>query len=295
MAKIELNVYDLDGKLIAKHSYNDIDSAVHDADVTNAGNKYVADVILNGAPLSDIERVRKEQLRRAGLQYVHESSDDSLGATIYQGKPLSQWEKEFNGEFSVRQLFQLLRSGVDLGRIKYNLVDECDDLEEDDNDIDDKQLFKGEEFAFDENEDELDMKTNEAHTWRRGGYGGTGKSWASLEGNAPRGSAIGWYSVSDLDPKAKGKMPGWRCGPSNFPFKDMLYPERKYKIGTMVMRNKYIKAGSESGEKYIAIPSYFDSIKNNDADALALLTAMNIPLDLTFGMDPNDDYSVTYS
>lgn len=139
------------------------------------------------------------------------------------------------------------------------------------------------------------MKTNEAYTWRRGGYGGTGKSWASLEGNAPRGSAIGWYSVSDLDPKAKGKMPGWRCGPSNFPFKDMLYPERKYKIGTMVMRNKYIKAGSESGEKYIAIPSYFDAIKNNDADALALLTAMNIPLDLTFGMDPNDDYSVTYS
>ena len=67
MAKIELNVYDLDGKLIDKHSYNDIDTAVHDADVTNAGNKYVADVILNGAPLSDIERIRKEQLRRAGL------------------------------------------------------------------------------------------------------------------------------------------------------------------------------------------------------------------------------------
>ena len=67
MAKIELNVYDLDGKLIAKHSYNDIDTAVHDADVTNAGNKYVADVILNGAPLSDIVSVRKEQLRRAGL------------------------------------------------------------------------------------------------------------------------------------------------------------------------------------------------------------------------------------
>lgn len=67
MAKIELNVYNLDGKLIAKHSYDDIDSAVKDADVTNAGGKYVADVILNGAPLSDIERVRKEQLRRAGL------------------------------------------------------------------------------------------------------------------------------------------------------------------------------------------------------------------------------------
>jgi hypothetical protein len=67
MAKIELNVYNLDGKLIDKRSYDDIDSAVYDADVTNAGNKYVADVILNGAPLSDIVSVRKEQLRRAGL------------------------------------------------------------------------------------------------------------------------------------------------------------------------------------------------------------------------------------
>jgi hypothetical protein len=60
------------------------------------------------------------------------------------------------------------------------------------------------------------------------------------------------------------------------------------------MRNKYIKAGEMSGEKYIAIPSYFDAIKNNDEEALNLLKLLNIPLDLTFGMDPNDDYSVTY-
>ena len=132
-------------------------------------------------------------------------------------------------------------------------------------------------------------------SWRRGGYGGTGRSYSSLGSNAPRGAAIGWYSVSDLDPKAKGKMPGWRCGPSNFPFEDLLYPDRKYKIGTMVMRNKYIKAGALSGEKYIAVPSYFDALKNNDKDAIAVLNALGIPLDLTFGMDPNDDYSVTYS
>ena len=131
--------------------------------------------------------------------------------------------------------------------------------------------------------------------WRRGGYGGTGRSYSSLGSDAPRGAAIGWYSVSDLDPKAKGKMSGWRCGPSNFPFEDLLYPDRKYKIGTMVMRNKYIKAGALSGEKYIAIPSYFDAIKNNDEDAINILNLLGIPLDLTFGMDPNDDYSVTYS
>ena len=133
------------------------------------------------------------------------------------------------------------------------------------------------------------------NSWRRGGYGGTGRSYSSLGSDAPRGAAIGWYSIGDLDPKAKGKMPGWRCGPSNFPFEDLLYPDRKYKVGTMVMRNKYIKAGALSGEKYIAVPSYFDSLKNNDQDAIAVLNALGIPLDLTFGMDPNDDYSVTYS
>jgi hypothetical protein len=36
---------------------------------------------------------------------VHETEDNSLGATIYQGKTLSQWEKEFNDEFNVHQLF----------------------------------------------------------------------------------------------------------------------------------------------------------------------------------------------
>ncbi len=358
MAKIELNVYNLDGKLIHNRQYDDIEAAVNDADVTNAGGKNIADVILNGAPLSDIEHVRKEQLRRAGLQDVHEAEDNSLGATLYQGKTLNQWEKEFDGEFSVRQLFQLLRSGVDLGRIKLGLVDESDDLDEQD-DVNDKVLFKGEEFIFENDDNQNDInesindivtvdnfinalsnsdnndkiiftikhnagtyvvqniksdggitivelvddllneednksKVNEGRNWRTGGYGGSGRSYSSFNGSAPRGAAIGWYAVADLDPKAKGKMPGWRCGPSNFPFTDLLYPERKYKVGTMVMRNKYIKAGEMSGEKYIAIPSYFDSLKNNDQDAIALLNALGIPLDLTFGMDPNDDYSVTY-
>ena len=292
MTKIELYVYNLDGKLINKQSYTDVYDAVKDADITNAAGKYIADVIINGAPLSDIEHVRKEQLRRAGLQYVHETEDNSLGATLYQGKSLSQWEKEFNGEFNINQLFQLLRSGIDIGRIKLGLVDESDedDLDES-NEINDKVLFKGETFMFENTDDEI----TEGRNWRTGGYGGSGRSYSSFNGNAPKGSAIGWYAVADLDPKARGKMPGWRCGPSNFPFTDLLYPERKYKVGTMVMRNKYIKAGEMSGEKYIAIPSYFDAIKNNDEEALNLLKILNIPLDLTFGMDLNDDYSVTYN
>ncbi len=89
-------------------------------------------------------------------------------------------------------------------------------------------------------------------------------------------------------------MDGWRMGPTNFPFEDLLYPERKYKIGTTAMRNKYVKAGTMSGEKYISIPSYFDAIKNNDEEAINILKLLGIPLDLTFGLDPNDDYSMTY-
>ena len=347
--------------------------------------------------------------------------EDNIESTLYQGKPLSQWEKEFKGEFTARQLFQLIRSGVDLGRIKLGLVDEA-------NSIDDKALFKDEEFFFNEKDneqqmnevtdeeaaldessrnpedvvtvedfiellrsrtnlddklmfrtykkeallfdvnskagitivdivpsadakriseseddnpytvadliDELEDSTtspnsdlvfvdvkgnpyyitkvvaqkntillkcsevnsmNEGRSWYGGGYGGTGKSYKSLGSRAPRGAEIGWYPVDQLDPKAAGKMPGWRCGPSNFPFEDLLYPERKYVKGVMVMRNKYIKAGSMSGDKYIAIPSYFDCIKNNDQEAINLLKALGIPLDLTFGMDPNEDYSNSYT
>lgn len=143
---------------------------------------------------------------------------------------------------------------------------------------------------------EKNTDMNEGYGWRRGRYGGSGRSFSSLGDRAPRGAAIGWYAVDVLDPKAKGNIaPGWRCGPSNFKFTDLLYPERNYKVGTMVMRNKYVKAGSMSGEKYIAIPSYFDAIKNNDEEALNILKLLGIPLNLTFGMNPDDDYSVTYN
>ena len=146
----------------------------------------------------------------------------------------------------------------------------------------------------------------EGRSWRDGGYGGTGRAYSSLGSKAPRGEEIGWYKVSDLDPKAAGKMPGWRCGPSNFPFNDALYgigtgrldpdgKSRKYKVGTMIMRNKHVNAGSASGIVDIAVPSYFAAIKSNDEDAIAMLKLLGIPLDLTFGMDPNDDYSVTYT
>jgi hypothetical protein len=36
-------------------------------------------------------------------------------------------------------------------------------------------------------------------------------------------------------------------------------------------------------------------VKYNDEEAINLLNILNIPLNLTFSMDPNDDYSVTYN
>ena len=135
----------------------------------------------------------------------------------------------------------------------------------------------------------------EGRSWYGGGYGGTGRSYSSLGSNAPRGAEIGWYAVEQLDPKAKGKMKGWRGGPANFSFVDAIYPNRRYKKGAMMIRNKYVQAGSSSGEVQIGVASYFDAIKNNDEQALKLLNLLGIPLDLTFGMDPKDDYSNNYS
>ena len=374
-----------------------------------------------------------------------EQENNSLGAMMYQGKSLVQWAKDLDNRFTIEELVNLIKGGVDLGRILYGLIDETD------KDIDDKSLFKDEEFFFEQEDEsaldedatepedvvtvgdfiellrrnsklddklvfrsnkkemilfdvnskggttlvdiidrksgmlesvELDLESNingdyltisdlekmgkkawphnstawkidniagivngkvvdfmnvkyirpdypsngtfylldgkpesleafnaekdiilnekekmtEGRSWYGGGYGGTGRSYRSLGDKAPRGAEIGWYAVEQIDPKAKGKMPGWRMGPSNFAgFTDLLYPERKYKMGTTVMRNKYVKAGSESGTIYIAIPSYFDSIKNNDEAAIKLLKDLGIPLDLTFGLDPNDDYSMTYT
>lgn len=137
---------------------------------------------------------------------------------------------------------------------------------------------------------------NEGRNWRNGGYGGYGRTYASYgEVGAPRGKAISWFTVDALDPKARGKMDDWRVGPSNFKFKDLLYPERQYKVGTTVLRSKHLSAGSESGVKYIAVPSYLNAVKNNDEEAIALLKALGVPLDLTFGYEPNEDFSDTYT
>lgn len=155
----------------------------------------------------------------------------------------------------------------------------------------------GLELKENDNQEKEDQDSmNEGRNWRNGGYGGYGRSFRSYgEVGAPRGKAISWFNVAELDPKAAGKMMDWRVGPSNFPFKDLLYPDRKYKTGTTVLRSKFMKAGDESGVKYIAVPSYLDAVRSNDEAAIELLKALDIPLDLTFGYSPDEDFSMTYT
>jgi len=43
--------------------------------------------------------------------------DNSPAAMIHQGKSMSQWEKEFKGEFTVPQLVRMASSGTDLQRL----------------------------------------------------------------------------------------------------------------------------------------------------------------------------------
>lgn len=266
-------------------------------------------------------------------------TENDFTSTTHQGKTIAQWEKDFNGEFSAAQLLRLARGGMDLQKLLLQQNGVLTYDEADKSDIDDKELFKGEQFFFEtidenvdspsdivtvddlvevltkncDNDDRITFRfdkqqyvpvkiesnggitvidfvkgetVNEAeHCWRRPGCNASDQQKVN-----------NWLRIDQIDPNAKDAAisPGWRCGKSTSQFIDLLYPERKYKVGTMVMRNKYIKAGSMSGEKCIAIPSYFDAIKNNDEDAINLLKLLGIPLDLTFKMDPNGDYTSTY-
>ena len=79
------------------------------------------------------------------------------------------------------------------------------------------EAYEKEKAVMLSEKDKEPRDVNEGRGWYGGGYGGSGRSYSSFEGHAARGSEIGWYYVSAIDPKAKGKIAeGWRCGPSNF-------------------------------------------------------------------------------
>ena len=48
-----------------------------------------------------------------------EAEDNSIGASMYQDKSIAEWEKLLKKDFGLtqEQIFKLVRSGVDLGRM----------------------------------------------------------------------------------------------------------------------------------------------------------------------------------
>lgn len=146
-------------------------------------------------------------------------------------------------------------------------------------------------------DEEDDPEVNERYD-RMGGYGGYGRKYSSYGSNAPRGEAIGWYCVADVDPACKSMDRNWRFGPIEFTrgVVDFLYPERQYKRGATMLRNKHVKMpdSGESVEVYVGIPSIFDAVKNNDEEALKKLEMIGINKNISLGLDPDDDYTAQY-
>lgn len=133
---------------------------------------------------------------------------------------------------------------------------------------------------------------------RFGGYGGYGRKYSSYGSSAPRGESIGWYCVADVDPACKDMDRNWRFGPIEFTrgVVDFLYPERQYKRGATMLRNKHVKmpGSGEAVEVYVGIPSIFDAVKNNDEEALKKLEMIGINKNVSLGLDPDDDYTAQY-
>jgi len=153
--------------------------------------------------------------------------------------------------------------------------------------------------SYDEDNDFDTLKEGRSSSYFRdfGGYAGTGR--APSKEHIIRGRDISWFPLWQLDPKLKDTTVGtqWRMGPVNYEMvhKDILYPERVYKPGTTFLRNVNVAEGPYAGKQiYIALPSYFDAVVKDDADAKKIITDLGLPLDMTFGMNPKDDYTATY-
>lgn len=175
-------------------------------------------------------------------------------------------------------------------------LDEDDSSEEDAEGKED--VSEGEDSKPEENADDLDEEDIDERYDRFGGYGGYGRKYSSYSSSAPRGEAIGWYCVADVDPACKGMDRNWRFGPIEFTrgVVDFLYPERQYKRGATMLRNKHVKMpdSGESVEVYVGIPSIFDAVKNNDEEALKKLEMIGINKNVSLGLDPDDDYTAQY-
>ena len=161
-----------------------------------------------------------------------------------------------------------------------------------------EDISEGENPEPEENADDLDEEDIDERYDRFGGFGGYGKKYSSYGSNAPRGAAIGWYCVADVDPACKSMDRNWRFGPIEFTrgVVDFLYPERQYKRGATMLRHKHFKMPNDGDvvELYVGLPSIFDAVKNNDEEALKKLELIGINKNISLGLDPDDDYTSQY-
>lgn len=106
-----------------------------------------------------------------------------------------------------------------------------------------------------------------------------------------------WYCVADVDPACKQMERSWRFGPLDIAdVSDFIYPERKYKKGATVLRNKRFQTPNDGVvQLYVGLASIFDAVKNNDSEALKKLDAIGINRNISLGLDPDDDYSTQYA
>lgn len=168
-----------------------------------------------------------------------------------------------------------------------------EDAEEGEEDVSECDGEAGCEDALELDEEDLDERYD-----RYGGFGGYGRKYSSYGSSAPRGAAIGWYCVADVDPACKNMDRNWRFGPIEFTrgVVDFLYPERQYKRGATMLRHKHFKMPNDGDvvELYVGIASIFDAVKNNDEEALKKLDMLGINRNISLGLDPEDDYSAQY-
>lgn len=177
-------------------------------------------------------------------------------------------------------------------------LDEKDDSEKEDAEGK-EEVSEGEDSeASEESTDDLDEEDIDERYDRYGGFGGYGRKYSSYGSSAPRGAAIGWYCVADVDPACKNMDRNWRFGPIEFTrgVVDFLYPERQYKRGATMLRHKHFKMPNDGDvvELYVGIASIFDAVKNNDEEALKKLDMLGINRNISLGLDPEDDYSAQY-
>lgn len=94
-----------------------------------------------------------------------------------------------------------------------------------------------------------------------------------------------WYKVNMFAPSVSSKI---MFGPAEFKEIDGLYPNRQIKKGATIFWFPEQKV-------HISLASYFDAIRNGDAEAQKKITDLGLPLYLKMGFRGNEDFSTDWT